>query len=481
MSFRMFVRSMRGRSVMYAGASGAAALLLASSVVVAQDGLPRALIKELDPYPGGGAGEFVSSLSSIWVNGVGGFGVTLNNEDAGGALLNFHTIWGQNNTGDAPPHRLFEEGASDGGYTVTAIQTDAKIDNNGDVWYSGTVTGGTGTDSVWKNNSLLFAADDPIPSLPGQFFSFASGIGLAADGSKMYFIGGITNTAGGSSQNRGLFDQAGNVLWKGGDILPGYAEPISMTATPGFQIEVSANASYVMDKVSLVGGVGAQAMVVNGTALTDLGTALREGNPVPAATPGTVAGESWDNFDDWDVNESGKFIVNGDTDSDTTKDEFLYSNHGGFLLREGQTIARWDNPVETYTVGTTISDSDMNEDGDWVVEWNVAGGDEALFMNGVLISKEGDAVDFDNDGIIDPGALIVSYTGLDGDLRIADRDVDGIIRVYATADIDINGTPSTLDDVEAFLCFEFSTNVPAPGALALLGLAGVCGRRRRRM
>lgn len=455
------------------------AVLTITAPALAVDNVPTGLLHEGDPYPGGGPDEFVRSLGSLWVNGVGGYGLTLLNEDSSGGSLNFHTLWG-NFTG-GPGMRIFEEGAVDGNYQAISIQTDAKGDNNGNVYYSASTldtSTGDSLDAMWINNTALAVEGESIPSLPGMFYSFASGVSVSDDGSRFLWVAGLTSTSGGSTENRALMDQNENVVWKGGDTLPGYSVPLD-TSTPTFQTHVSAAGSNYISEANLDTGSSLNdgAMIYNSAALNSHGTNLREGNAVPASTPGMVAGESWDNFDDYRTNEAGDYYVTGDTDASTSVDEFVYANDR-FVLREGDIVSHRILPGQSYTLTGSIDGIDLNEDGDWVVRWAIdSSTNDALLLNGKVILQEGDKIDFDGDGAIDPNATISQFTGLD-DLAITDRRPNGEVDIYFTADIDTMGTSSTLDGFETYIRVTYT--IPAPGVAALLAVAGAAGRRRRR-
>lgn len=460
----------------------AATTLFSSSVfAVGVDGVPHCLIREGDPYPGGGADEFVFTISDIWINQVGGYGATLNNKNGAGTELNFDIIWGQVKSSDGPPHRIIAEGGFDAPYTNYAIRQGGKVDNHGNAWYAGWANGaGAGPDSIWKNSDLIWIEDDPIPSLPEQYFSFLTHLGVADDGSAIYFIGGIANSPNGITVNRGFFDINGNVLWKGGDILPGYANPVSLEFLPpsDFQFDVSANGTNYVSKVRLAGSPVTDAMVFNGAAFVSRGTAMREGNLIPASTPGVIGSEHWDNFFFAATNEAGNVLVAGDTDGDPASDQFVYSNHE-FVLREGDTIGHHFN-ANQYTIWNgSVRGADLNDHGDWLVRWGVTDPlHGAYILNGLVLIEEGDNVDFDNDGIIDSYATITSFGGSFNEMKLTDRDIEGRVTAYLQAEVDIYGTSTTTDDFQVMLSVD--VQVPAPGALALFGLAGVCGRRRRR-
>jgi hypothetical protein len=94
------------------------------------------------------------------------------------------------------------------------------------------------------------------------------------------------------------------------------------------------------------------------------------------------------------------------------------------------------------TLAGSIESGYMNEDGDWVVIWDVdlpdATNVEAMILNGEIVLMEGMPVDSDGDGEIDPDSIVDSFTGT-ASVALADRDEQGRALVYFTADVDIPG------------------------------------------
>ena len=52
------------------------------------------------------------------------------------------------------------------------------------------------------------------------------------------------------------------------------------------------------------------------------GAIVREGSPIPAIVGGLLD-ENWDNFDFMGITEDGLMFFTGDTDADTSMDEFV--------------------------------------------------------------------------------------------------------------------------------------------------------------
>jgi hypothetical protein len=113
------------------------------------------------------------------------------------------------------------------------------------------------------------------------------------------------------------------------------------------------------------------------------------------------------------------------------------------VYREGQEISG-------RTVSGAINHAYMNEQGDIAFVWPIVSKAttlEALFVNGHIVLSEGDAVDLDGDGNIEPNSILIDFTGISA-LVMSDRDAGGMVTLYFTADIDTLGTPSSTDDTE---------------------------------
>jgi hypothetical protein len=80
------------------------------------------------------------------------------------------------------------------------------------------------------------------------------------------------------------------------------------------------------------------------------------------------------------------------------------------------------------------------------------------------VLKEGDPVDLNGDGIVDPTKKLSDFTGISA-LTVSDRDNLGDVNIYFTADVDTAGTTSLTDDIEGF--FKLKANAGPPVAVTL--------------
>ncbi|MGD8450729.1 MAG: PEP-CTERM sorting domain-containing protein [Phycisphaerae bacterium] len=436
-------------------------LLALATPVAAQTA--TALVREEQELPGA-PGQVVDSIGNSAVNHVGGyaFGVVT----VGTGTLS--TGWG-NATGGAGTV-LRTEGIF-GDYDQTSWESFYGMANSGALSYSPLCTyipsGTTSLDSVWLEDTFIAMEETAYPHAAGYYWSFGSRPGVTADGVP-YFVGGITTTPGGSTQNRGLFyGMSATPLLMGGDTLPNLPYVLDTSSTVSFDYRFSALGTNYMGEVQMdTTSTVDNAMVMNGSGLMLGGGLVREGSTMPEAIGG-LPGENWDNFDYLSITESGSYLMTGDSDAASGVDEFVIVN-GQVVMREGDMLG-------DYTLSGSIEGGYMNEDGDWAVVWDVnepgRANIEVLIVNGDIVLKEGDAVDWDGDGLPDADAIVTDFTGLSA-LTVGDRGMRGedFFDIYTTIDVDIDGR-----------VFEggFRLSIPEPATFSLLLLGGLALLRRR--
>lgn len=427
--------------------------LLLAGVASAQTA--TALLVEDGPLPGA-PGQTITSLNNPAVNHVGGYAVALNADNGGTAISH---VWG--NAAGGAGSVLRSEGTI-GAYVQTSFESFYGISDTGQVAYSpsanDTVGGFTGLDGVWLDDTIVAIERDPVTSIGGQFWSFGSRPGVTADGMP-YWVGGITSSAGGSTQNRGMFlGLSQTPILLGNQSVPNLPLPLDPANTVSFDYRFSAHGTHHIAEVQLLGATSTTntAMVVDGEGLLVDGSLVREGSPIPAAAGGMV-GENWTNFDFEGINDGGSWFFTGDSNAATSVDEAV--------IRDGTIVLREGDVVSGQTLAGDIEGASMNEDGDLAITWDVSTGQEVLILNGEIVLSEGDAVDFDGDGVAEPNAKLADFTGISS-LVLGDRRPNGTVDLYFTADIDFNGTTSTTDDLEGF--FRLRRRVAPPSGHYLL-------------
>jgi hypothetical protein len=401
----------------------------------------RALLREGDAFPEGGVSQIVGGLNNTATNHVGGYAVGFSSSGGDGTLSH---IWGHALGGAGA---LLRTEGTFGPLVQTSFESFYGMADDGSLCYSASGTGGPvgGFDSVWKDDTPIAVEGDVYPHAANTWWRFGSRPGISGDG-QPYFVGGLTDVQGGSTQNYGLFfGMAGNPLILGGDVLADVPAPVSMSSGISFDYRFSALASSYIAEIDTDLGTSLDAfMVLNGQGLKVGGVTVQEGTLVPVSAGGNGV-ENWQNFDFTGVAESGDWFFTGDTNA-ASLDEFIMKN-GMIIYREG-------DMVDGQTLAGDIEGAYMNEDGDIGYIWDIGGGSiEALFLNERLILAEGDEVDYTGDGNVDVGAVVSQFTGISS-LTIGDRDNTGRVQMYCIADVDTAGTVSTSDDFECFFCIE---------------------------
>jgi hypothetical protein len=399
---------------------------------------PVALIVEGQTVTGLPAGQTVQSIASPSANQDGGWAFNFNATDG---TTSFGTIWG-NATGG--PGNLIRTEGTFPPYEQESYESFWGFGGGGVCAYSAISTnienGVSGLDGVWLDNSPVVVEEEEFPHQAGFWWSFGSRPGVTEDGIP-YFVGGITDVQGGSTDFRGLFYGLNAApVFLGGDSLPGLPAPLTATASPGFDFRYSAFGSHFICEVDMDTGSSSNdlAMVFDGAGLLIDGQLVQEGSPVPAVAGG-LPGENWAAFDYVGVSEDGDYMITGDTSGATTTDEFVLIN-GVIVMREGDAI-------NGYTLNGSIETGFMNENGDFAVVWDVdlptGENVEALIFNGQVALLEGDYVDTDGDGLPNNDSTVSNFTGI-ASLVVADRADDNSVFVYFTADV---STPDALPAV----------------------------------
>lgn len=399
----------------------------------------KGLLREGDALPAAGAGHIVNALSNTGVNGVGGYSATINSSDGGTTLSH---VWGTA-TGVGPAIMRTEKLV--GTLDQQSFESFFGMDDLGAIAYSPSCTDTgtlvTGIDCVFTDDTPKAVEDDPIASLPGKMFRFASRPGITHNGFT-YWVSGIDDIGTGANEGNGLFNDLG-VVFKTGDTIAGLPAPCDASAAD-FDVRYSPDASHwIIGTDTTATSTADYFVLVDGLPISTSAGLIGENEPVPADLGG-LAGELFDNFDFYGITDAGDHLITGDTAAASTEDEFVAYN-GTIIYREGDIL-------DGLELSGSIEGAFMNNSGDiafiWDVNDPVDGNVEALYLNSKLLLKEGDAVDLDGDGVVEPASILTSFTGISAVTMGEDR------KIYFTADIDVNGTSSTSDDIEAFMVIE---------------------------
>ena len=404
--------------------------------------LARGLIKEGDAPPGAPVGHLVTSIGEPNVNHATGFAAGLSTSNGAVTLSHF---WGAPILIGLPG--IFRTEGTINNFQQNSFEAFWGYSNVGEACYSplgnNLVTGGTSLDAVWLDDSVLAEEGQPVPSLPGRVWRFASRPGVTGNGIP-HWVSGTDDAVSGADLGYGLFVGLGATpLLKSGDVPPGAGGPIDVASGIDFDYRMSALGTHSIVPINTTEATSIDNyMVVDGAVLTVGGPTdlVQEGKPIPAAAGGH-AGELWSFFDFCGIAESGEWFFTGDSAPSTVDDEMIVKN-GQILYREGQTL---DGEV----LAGAIEDAHMNEWGHIAYIWDVVNGVpatlEALYLDDRLLLKQGDAVDLDGDGLVEPTSIAVN---------LSDVTIGYDNSVYLNLTVDVNGTSSTTDDLDALVRME---------------------------
>ncbi|MEZ4648256.1 MAG: FlgD immunoglobulin-like domain containing protein [Candidatus Eisenbacteria bacterium] len=383
-----------------------------------------ALIHEGDPFVGDG--ETITSLSNSAVNHADGYAVTLN-ADLGGNTTSY--VWGSADGGAGGV--LFMEGAY-GQYIQTSFESFFGIGDAGEVSYSpsctDTVSGSTGLDAVWLDQAPIAVEEDVYPNDPNRFWSFGSRPGVTADGVP-YWVGGVTDTQGGSTVDRGLFyGFDATPLIFSGDMLAGLPVPVTNIS---FDYRFSSLGTHYVAEVTLNASSSVDTAIgIDGAVAESNGQPVREGVVIPVESGGDGV-ETWAGLDFVGITESGDWMLTGNTAGGSTATDEFYARDGVLVLREGDVL-------DGETLTGAIEGGYLNADGDYALVWDIVGETaalEALIVNDQIVLVENDEVDWDGDGLVDAGTRLTDFTGISS-LTLGDRFGDEV-DAYFTADVEI--------------------------------------------
>jgi hypothetical protein len=373
----------------------------------------------------------VGTIDTPTANGAGGWAVGF----SASGTISGDVIFGSVD-GVTAPAVLWQQGTYSG-YAQGSYEFTIGFSDAGQSSYSPSASfgGGPFNDSVFVDALPVAVEGDPIPSLPGKVWRFASRPGIVTSTSDPVFVGGIDD-ASGADEGNGLFQGfLATPLIKSGDVVPGVAFPLETGSSIDFDYRVSPDGLHYIVPVDTQSGSTATdiAVVRDGAGLTVLGLPVVEGSPLPLALA-VVPGENWANFDWFGIRDGGSYVMSGDTSAPTTQDEFVLED-GSMVLRDGDPVGGG------FSVQGDIEALSLSARGDLAVVWDVsAGADEALLFNGRLLLRETDPFDLDGDGT--PDGTVSGFVGTNALAVTTER------RIYVSIDVDTAGTTSTTDDVE---------------------------------
>lgn len=315
-----------------------------------------------------------------------------------------------------------------GPYTQSAIAEEWGLSDDGKICYEATYSenGGPNTHGVWVEDGLIVRSGDMSPE--GEYYKLFEEVGITGDG-KVHFIGVLSSTPGGATTNRGLFlAQDQPTLLLGGDSLLNLPSALAMPS-PFDKSAFSANGNnYIgrgfMDELPWVDEV----IIVSGAGLLVSDLLVREDYSLPEQAGG-LPNERWIDFKYMGVAESGDYFIAGDSTG-------IGTDSNQWLFRSGQVLYRKGQILDGVELSTNVSGAAMNEDTDVAFIWGVRTPaiSRALFFNDQMLIKIGDEVDWDNDGVTDPGYTLNFFGNV---IAISNRQPGGWVDIYFTGDVQI--------------------------------------------
>lgn len=386
------------------------------------------ILNEGSSPPGTPTGYFIGQPVGPVINGVGGWAVRTDMQD--GVSSSISTIYGS--VDGSSTGYIVLAGLNDGLTQTSFVNQGLGFDDAGVPFYRTNVTpdSGTGQRAVYVGTSLLIQEETTIVGGPLDAQSWDSvgppNLEMQRDGTPWFAA--ETRTTGGTRSEavfRGNYER----VIGSGDQPPGFPGPLrNNVGVLGATLSVSPNGTqYLFEGVLQTGGAVSSSnnelMVRTGVPLDIGGTLVREGEVVP----GGIGGEHFSNAvgDNCAINDSGNYIICGRTTAPSTMDGIAFVN-GQIELREGDS-------VDGVTLGSNGGVCAINADGDWVVHWFLPSSQSAIILNGEVILKTNDPIDFNGNGDPnDDGATMKRVAEAQGlGLQISDRDGEGNVTIFA--------------------------------------------------
>lgn len=412
--------------------------------------VPTAILREADVLS---TGITVDDLRTPVANAFGGYTVVAT--DVIPMAGNQSVIWGSLSAG---PGDVLREEEQIGNLLQTNFWRTASTDT--DLAYltftDDTATGDSFLDSVWLDDQLL--GSEGLPSFEsGRLWQTFDRPGITGTGA-VYFTA-TTTDAGGGDERRALYlGTGGTPLLAAGQSVPGI--PVPLSSDGPVWVEVSVSGTRVLASARLEGNVlENDAMVLDGAGLELGGSLVRRGSPIPASAGG-LPGEHWEPFQYVGINDSGDYHF--------TSADLFPNEETSIIVANGQVVARVGDVVDGIALRGRAA-VDQNEAGDLAYLWSGnSTSPAALFVNGNAVLVEGDSVDWDGDGLPDPGVTIDRIPFI-GDFSIGSDQA-----VYVVADVDVNGAIlEALLRVDGRVGMSYCSAAPnSTGAAASLSASG---------
>jgi hypothetical protein len=386
-----------------------------------------------------------------------GYAVTLDTKNAAPESHVQSRIWGNSRGMDGATLRTEIDGII---YKQLSFEPYFGMSADGtQLVYSAIVreTGIDALDSLYRNGIPLAAEGQTVASLtaPQMYWRTTSRASITGDGTP-FWLGGIADAPTAVTQNRGLFSMDGSnqiVVFLGGQSVQGLPVDLDTKNTVSPNFAFSNLGTHLLAEVQMATGNpdDDHAIIMDGAGLLVDGVLVREGNAVEAL--GALPGERWVDFEYMGATEGGSWFLTATTDALAEED--------AVVVVDGVIAFREANFIDGDELSGHIEAAGMNEAGDIALIWSVDGGEtEVLIAGESIILREGDEVDLDGDGSVDPGVVLRNFVGL-GNLGITTRNVDDQIKVYFVATVE--DIQAEIETTALFVCAADGTVIePCP-------------------
>ncbi|MEM9381853.1 MAG: hypothetical protein AAGB93_17995 [Planctomycetota bacterium] len=366
--------------------------------------VPTALLRSGEPIPGIATHDF-SGVAWLGTNHDGGLVANITGNDSG-QFTDF--LWGS--VGGGALGELRRAGPQ-GPHVLTNIRRECAGAGASQTYIGNRAGAG---ETLMVDETVVATVGDP--TAPGGGSWIRCNEPFLDSGGDVWFRGQYTTTGNAAV---GLFRGAAlTPVLQGGDVVMGLAAPVNQGGGPNAEHDVAHDGSHWMGTVTDANS--REAVVRSGAVLQAGGVPLITGNLLP---PGISAGpnERYNNFDQVQTAAGDRWAV-------------IAGTPVGMILRDGGLFVRNDDVVDGFVFTGELRAIAMNRFGGlaWIGRVEAGGGTRkyAVFRERTLVYMEGDDVDVDFDGVVDPGYTITDIIGSAGRLVYTE---DG--RIWATVRI----------------------------------------------
>ncbi len=264
----------------------------------------------------------------------------------------------------------------------------------------------TGLRVAWHGPIPSAGTPNFAPAAIGGFWRQMDEVGTRANG-LTWFRAALSDAPGGSISRRGFFAQlpGGNIeaLVLAGESYPGMPAAIAGGGARSGASMSALGAHWIAPVFLALSSGMDSAMMLDGAALEVGGEVVQENALVSASAGGM--GERWDEFHGAGIDDQGRWFFYGESSGLGANGQFICRD-GAIWLREGGLLAG-------QLLSGPIRGAALNPAGELAFLWSVANLPspplQGVYREMQALAFAGDAVDLDGDGVLDPGATIVSF------------------------------------------------------------------------